>query len=75
MQALFSAELSHNQLTYRFIVVRVSDNLFQAKSTSEIIVLWKTHNIWEGVSNLGESELIPLIGEAIDKHFISSAIN
>jgi hypothetical protein len=42
--------------------------LYQAKSDTQIIVLWKTENSWEGVTNHNESVLIEEIGNAIDKY-------
>ena len=69
MQILFSAEFFHNQLAELFTVYQLSDNLFEAKSTVEIIILWKNNTNWEGVTNVGEPVLIEHIGKAIDSHF------
>lgn len=69
MDELFSLELLQNQLKHLFTIYRLSENLFQAKSELEIIVLWKTNENWEGVSNMGESAFIEQIGYAIDKHY------
>jgi hypothetical protein len=67
MDELFSQKFSRNNLSQEFIIYRLSDNLFQAKSASEIIMLWKTNETWEGVTNLGESAFIEEIGKAIDE--------
>lgn len=73
MQVLFSFDFSHDHFIYKFTIYQLSDNLFRAASSCEVIVLWKTNNVWEGVSNKDEPFFINLIGLAIDKHFIVSA--
>jgi hypothetical protein len=70
MQILFSAEFSQNQASQLFTVYQLSDNLFQAKSLSEIITLWKNQKVWEGVTNLEGSDLIEQIGKSIDAHLM-----
>jgi hypothetical protein len=74
MDVLFSTEFSHNQETHIFIIHQISDNLFQAKSPSQIIMLWKIKESWEGVTNNDEPAFIEYIGAAIDKHFSTSNI-
>jgi len=68
MQALFSSEFSQNQFTELFTIYQISKNLFQAKSSSQVIVLWKTKDGWDGATNEDEPVLIVSIGKAIDKH-------
>ena len=69
MQMLFYAEFSHNNNTQQFTVFQLSENLFQAKSSKEIVMLWKIKNNWEGVTNTDESDFLEYIGAAIDNHF------
>ena len=73
MLHLFSADFSYEGLHYSFTVYKLDENLFQAKSISEVVVLWKNNNEWEGVSNSEDTSLIKLIGTAIDKH-LSTAV-
>lgn len=68
MDELFSQKFSRNSLSQLFTIYRLSDNLFQAKSASEIIMLWKTGDTWEGVTNVEEDVFIEHIGKAIDNH-------
>jgi len=69
MLHLFSADLLYNGLKQSFSVYQLADNLYQAKSSLEVVVLWKKDNNWEGTGNIEETSLIELIGSAIDKHF------
>lgn len=68
MDELFSQKFSRNNLSQLFTIYRLSDNLFQAKSAQEIIMLWKTGDTWEGVTNVEEAVFIEQIGKAIDNH-------
>jgi hypothetical protein len=69
MHLLFPEEFSQNQLTEVFTISQISDNLYQAKSLSETIILWKHNKVWEGVTNSEESQLIQAVGISIDKYF------
>jgi hypothetical protein len=74
MQILFSAEFSQNKNSQSFTIYQLSDNLFQAKSPTEIITLWKNKKVWEGVTNLEESDLIEQIGRSIDTYTTANEI-
>lgn len=71
MQPLFSSEFSQNQFTELFTIYQISQNLFQAKSSNQVIVLWKTNHGWDGATNQDEPVLIVSIGKAIDKYLNS----
>lgn len=68
MQELFSKEFARENRNELYTVYKVEENLFQARSGDQIIILWKVKQVWEGASNQPGPELITQIGEAIDHH-------
>ena len=72
MQELFSREFSGEDQTELFTIYEVEENLFQARSARQIIVLWKVNQKWEGASNQSASLLISAIGTAIDNYLAQS---
>jgi hypothetical protein len=68
MNHLFSTSFLYNQTEQTFSIYKLADNLFQARSESQVMVLWKNDLKWEGAGNTEEEPLIELIGAAIDKH-------
>ena len=74
MLHLFSTDFIYEGLNYSFTIYKLDENLFQAKSVSEVLVLWKNHNEWEGVSNSEDNNLIKVLGAAIDKHLSTAVI-
>ena len=68
MNHLFSTSIFYNQTEQSFSIYKLADNLYQARSESQVMVLWKNDLKWEGAGNTEEGPLIELIGAAIDKH-------
>jgi hypothetical protein len=68
MLHLFTSTFFHNQANQTFSVYKLADNLYQARSDLDVIILWKKDNKWEGEGNTEEVSLIGLIGTEIDKH-------
>lgn len=69
MNHLFSASFLYNQMEQTFSIYKLADNLYQARSETDVVVLWKNDLKWEGAGNTEEQPLIKLIGAAIDNHF------
>lgn len=69
MQELFSGEFFKNQHKELFTILKVEDNLFQARSASEVIILWKVNNVWEGAGISTPKDLISNIGANIDNYY------
>jgi len=74
MQELFSREFTGEIQNELFTIYKVEENLFQAKSRTRIIVLWKVQQVWEGASNNSSPGLISSIGEAIDIYYSSQSV-
>ena len=74
MHELFSREFSDDNQNEVFTIFRVEANLFQAKSKTRIIVLWKANNAWDGASNQQSPALVSSIGEAIDYYYTTHSI-
>lgn len=68
MNELFSSTFIYNQIEQTFSIYKLSDNLYQARSESDVVVLWKNDCKWEGAGNTEKEPLIELLGAAIDKH-------
>ncbi len=69
MEILFSEEFSEGNLKELFTVFRVNNNLYQAKSDMQVIVLWQVDSRWEGVCSTSDASLIQTIGSSIDKFY------
>ena len=75
MHELFSRDFSDDRQNELFTIFKVETNLFQAKSKTRIIILWKANNAWDGASNAQSSNLIATIGEAIDYYYRTHSIH
>jgi hypothetical protein len=73
MNHLFSSTFLYNQIEQTFSIYKLADNLYQARSDLNVIVLWKNNNKWEGAGTIEDPFIVELVGNAIDKHL--SAIN
>ena len=73
MHHLFSTTVFYNQADHSFSIYKLADNLYQARSDFEVVVVWKNNDKWEGAGNIQDISLVELVGIAIDKHL--SAIN
>ena len=75
MEELFNEEfIDNHNIKDSFTIYQLAANLFQAKSAKEIIVLWKEKGVWHGATNLSDSNIIHLIGTAIDNYSIQKRL-
>lgn len=68
MQELFSAEFLDELRCDLYTIYKVEENLYQARSNSQVIILWKVGGVWEGAGNIDAAGLVFHIGEAIDEY-------
>lgn len=69
MQELFSGEFLDELRCDLYTIYKVEENLYQARSNAQVIILWKMNNVWEGAGNIDASGLVSQIGEAIDEYY------
>ena len=69
MQELFSWNFFDELQSDLYTIYKVEENLFQARSNLQVVILWKVNGIWEGAGNIDAAGLVSKIGEAIDEYY------
>ncbi len=69
MQELFSGIFFDEFRSDSYTIYKVEENLFQARSNLQVVILWKVNGIWEGAGNVDAAGLVSKIGKAIDEYY------